>query len=217
VNSRGGFFDDRIQPAGILPLSSPYTGWGGNFLDFDNDGDLDLFIANGSAHFMQGMPPLLVENRGDGTFVDARTRGGPLFRQAFNARGSGALDFDNDGRMDLLLTTLGDRAMLWHNVDRGTNHWLSVQLEGRRCNRDGFGAQVRVTVGARTQQTEARCPTSYVFQQDPRLHFGLGGQASADRIEVRWPGGATQTLTNITGNRVLRVVEPGEGRWPSRP
>jgi enediyne biosynthesis protein E4 len=213
LNSRGGFFEDRIQPSGILAISSQYTGWGGNFLDFDNDGDLDLFIANGDAHYLKGMPPLVLENRGDGSFTDASATGGPLFKRWLNARGSGAWDFDNDGRMDLLITTLGDRTVLWRNVGPSANHWLTLRLEGARGNRDGFGAQVRLTAGGRTLYAEARCPTSYVFQQDPRLHFGLGTSPAADRIELRWPGGQTQTLTNVAADRILQVTEPGPSRW----
>lgn len=215
VNSRGGLFDDRIQPSGLHALTSPYTGWGGNFLDLENDGDLDLFIVNGNAHFLEGMPPLLLENRGDGTFVDGAAKGGPLFKATLNGRGSAAWDFDNDGRIDLLITTLGGRAQVWRNTAPTAGHWLTLKLEGTQGNRDGFGAWVRLTAGGRTQATEARCPTSYVFQQDPRLHFGLGTSTAAERIEIRWPSGTSQVLTNLAADQVLRIVEPGTSRWPA--
>ncbi len=208
LSSRGGFFEDRIQTSGILDISSKFTGWGGNFLDHDNDGDLDLFIANGHAHFLQGMPPLLLENQGNASFRDASDRGGPFFQTLLSARGSGALDYDNDGRMDLLLTTLGERAYLLQNQFPATNHWLKLRLEGSRSNRDGFGALVTLHGGARTWHAEARCPTSYVFQQDPRLHFGLGGVTRIDRLEVRWPSGQTQTLTDVAVDRILHLREP---------
>jgi hypothetical protein len=208
LNSRGGFFEDRIQSSGILAVSSKYTGWGGCFSDFDNDGDLDVLIVNGHAHFLQGMPTLWLENRGDGSFTDASAKGGPFFHKLLNARGSGAFDADNDGRMDVLITTLGDRAVFLRNAGQTGNHWLCIQLEGTRGNRDGFGAQVRVTVRGRTQSAEARCPTSYVFQQDPRLHFGLGPQATADLVEIRWPSGQTQTLSQVAADQVLKVREP---------
>ncbi len=217
LNLGGGLFDDRIQASGILTVSSPYTGWGGNFLDYDNDGDLDLFIANGDPHFMRGMPPLLLANDGQAHFTDASAQGGPLFKRPVNARGSGAWDFDNDGRMDLFITSLGDRAELWRNVGQTGNHWLTLQLEGTRSNRDSFGAQVRLTAGGCTRSAEARCPTTYVFQQDPRLHFGLAEHRAADRIEIRWPSGQTLVLTNVAADRILRVTEPGERRWPTRP
>jgi hypothetical protein len=217
LNSPGGFFMDSIQTSGILQLTMPYTGWGGNFLDFDNDGDLDLFIANGDPHFLRGMPPLLIENAGNGSFRDARAWGGPLLSMPLNARGSGSWDFDNDGRLDLIMTRLGDHAVLWRNVDRTHQHWLTLELEGTLSNRDAFGTRVRLTAGGRTQYAEARCPTSYVFQQDPRLHFGLGSAAAIDQIEIRWPSDQTQILSQVAADRILKITEPGASRWPARP
>jgi hypothetical protein len=216
LNSRGGLFEDRIQSSGVLEVTLKYTGWGGNNLDFDNDGDQDLFVVNGHAHFLQPMPCLLLENRGDGFFTDAAAKGGPFFQTRLNGRGSGALDFDNDGRLDVVVAALAGRAVLLHNTGRNTHHWLTLTLEGTRGNRDGFGAQVKVTAGGRVQQAEARCPTTYVFQQDARLHFGLGGHAQADRVEIRWPGGQTQTLTNVAADRILKIREPGASRWSAK-
>jgi enediyne biosynthesis protein E4 len=210
INSPKHLFEDRIAPSGILNVSAKYVGWGGNFIDFDNDGDLDVFIANGDPHSLKGMPSLLLENTGSGNFVSAVEKGGSFFHRQLNLRGSGVFDLDNDGRLDLFLCSLGERAVLLHNQGRSGNHWLSLQLVGTRCNRDGFGAQVKVVVGNRVLQSEARCPTSYVFQQDPRLHFGLGQNTKADRIEIRWPkpSGQLQVLTDVTSDRVLLVKEP---------
>ena len=188
-------------------------GWGGNFLDYDNDGFQDVFIANGSPHFLKGMPALLLKNLGQAVFTNVSSKSGAFFKTLVNARGSGTFDFDNDGRMDLILTTLGDRAILLHNQSPKTNHWITLKLEGTRSNRDGFGAQVRVTAGGRTQLAEARCPTSYVFQQDARLHFGLGSAGEAERISIRWPTGQTQNLTNVPVDQILKIVEPGVSRW----
>jgi hypothetical protein len=210
INSNNGVFEDRIAASGILNVSSHYVGWGGNFIDFDNDGNLDIFIANGDPHSMKGMPSLLLENQGRATFVDAGEKGGPFFKREMNLRGSGVFDMDNDGRMDLLLTSVGGPAVLLHNRGTYPNHWLTLKLVGTHCNRDGFGAQVKVTAGTRTLQAEARCPTSYVFQQDPRLHFGLGQESKVDRIEIHWPkpSGQTQVLSNVAVDQILRVQEP---------
>ena len=216
INSKGGLFEDRIAASGLLSLTSEYTGWGGNFLDFDNDGDLDVFIANGDPHYQKGMPALLLENQGEGRFINASAKGGPFFQQKINARGSGAFDLDNDGRLDLVVTTLGERALVLRNIGPQQNHWLTLKLEGTRGNRDGFGSVVKVTAGGRTQTAEARCPTSYVFQQDSRLHFGLAGAAQAERVEIRWSSGQTQVLTNVPANQVLPVREPGESRWAGK-
>ena len=217
MNSKGGLFDDRIVPSGILNASAEYVGWGGSFLDYDNDGLQDIFIANGSPHFLKGMPALLLKNAGVATFTNVSSLGGVFFRTQVNARGCGAFDFDNDGRLDLVLTTLGDRAILLHNQAPKQNHWLTLKLEGTRSNRDGFGARAQVTTGGHTQYAEARCPTSYVFQQDTRLHFGLGSASSAKQITLRWPSGQSQTLTNVPADQILKIVEPGESRWRRGP
>ena len=211
LNSPGGLFEDRIGASGILSASAPYVGWGGCLVDFDNDGNLDVFIANGDPHVItQGMPSLLLRNQGRGSFVNAAAEGGPFFQRLLNLRGSGAFDLDNDGRMDLLVTALADPAILLHNRRPNANHWLTLKLVGTRGNRDGFGAQVAVTAGGRVFKAETRCPTNYLFQQDPRLHFGLGTAARVDRLEIRWPkpGGQTQVLTDVPVDRVLRVTEP---------
>jgi len=208
VNSPGGLFDDRVVASGVLNATSQYTGWGGSLFDFDNDGDDDIFIANGDPHYLKGSPSLLLENQGDGNFVNVSDRAGPFFQRQLNLRGCAAFDYDNDGRMDLVLTSLGDHAILLHNCLSTTGHWLTLKLVGSRSNRDGFGARVSVIVGARTLRREARCPTSYLFQQDPRLHFGLGADARVDRIEIRWPSGQTQTIANPSIDRLLQIREP---------
>jgi hypothetical protein len=208
LNSPGGFFDDRVVASGVLSASAHYTGWGGNFVDYDNDGDLDAFIANGDAHFMKGSTSLLLQNNGAAVFANVSAEAGGFFQRPLNLRGSGALDYDNDGRMDLVLTSLGDRAVLLHNRHASANHWLTLKLVGSRSNRDGVGALVKVVVGQRTLHAQARCPTSYVFQQDPRLHFGLGDAVTVDRIEIRWPSGQTQTVAAPPIDQVLRVEEP---------
>lgn len=216
INSKGGLFDDRIVASGILSAAGQYVGWGGNFLDYDNDGHLDIFIANGDPHFQKGMPSLLLKNLGAATFSNVSAHAGPFFATRINARGSAAFDFNNDGWPDLLLTTLGDRAILLRNHGAQAHHWITLQLEGVRGNRDAFGARLTLTAGGLTQFAQSRCPTSYVFQQGPRLHFGLGRQATVERLEIRWPAGQIQTLTNLPADQILRVREPGESRWPAR-
>ncbi len=208
LNSREGFFDDRVAASGVLNLTSQYTGWGGNFLDVDNDGDLDLFVANGDPHYLKGMPSLLLENQGRATFVNASDRGGAFFQRTLNLRGSATADFDNDGRMDVVVTRLGDRAILLRNRQPTGHHWLTVKLAGTRGNRDGFGAWVKVVTASRTLEVEARCPTSYVFQSDSRLHFGLGADTAVERLEIRWPAGQSQTIANPAIDQVLTLREP---------
>jgi enediyne biosynthesis protein E4 len=210
INSSNGLFEDRIVASGILNVSAKYVGWGGALLDFDNDGDLDIFIANGDPHSMKGTPSLLLGNQGNAIFVNAADQAGPFFKREVNLRGCGVFDMDNDGRLDILLTSLGGRAVLLHNQGTYPHHWLTLKLVGTRCNRDGFGAQVKVVAGKHMFQAEARCPTSYVFQQDPRLHFGLGRESKVDRIEIRWPKPSrqTQVLANVAVDQIMQVKEP---------
>ena len=210
LGSPHGLFEDRIMASGIGQLKAQYTSWGGNLLDFDNDGKLDAFIANGDLHYMVGWESLLLENRGDGTFTDAAAKGGAFFRSRFRGRGSAVADFDNDGRVDVLMTTLADRPVLLRNRDRSGNHWISLDLEGTKSNRDGFGARVTVTAGGKSHVAEARCQSGYLFQGDRRLHFGLGTSGAVDRIEIRWPSGQTQVLSNVKVDQILKVREPGD-------
>lgn len=210
VNSELGFFEDRIEASRILLASAEHTGWGGAFLDFDNDGDLDIFIANGDPHYLKGMLPLLLENDGTGVFRNVSERGGTFFRKQVNARGCGTWDFDNDGREDIVLTTLAGEAIVLRNQGANGNHYLDVRLEGTRNNRDGLGAQVRVVAGEREWRAEMRCPTSYVFQSALRLHFGLGAATRVDRIDVRWPGERWQSLTDVAVDQTILLREPGD-------
>ena len=205
-----GIYDDRMRESGLGLLTARFVGWGGCFLDFNNDGNLDIFIANGDAHYLAGWESLLLENRGDGTFEDAATKGGVYFRTKVRARGSAVADFDNDGRMDLLVTAMGDRCFLLRNRDNSGNHWLTLDLQGTRSNRDGFGALVTVSAGGKQYSAESRCAFGFLMQSDRRLHFGLNKATTVDRIEIRWPSKQIQELTNVKVDQILKVREPGE-------
>lgn len=205
-----GIYDDRMMASGLGSLTAQFVGWGGCFLDFDNSGTLDIFIANGDPHYLVGWESLLLENRGDGTFTDAAAKGGAYFSTKVNARGSAVADYDNDGRMDIIATAVGDRPFLLRNRDKSGGHWLTLDLEGSRSNRDGFGARVRVTAAGRTRCDEARCGFGFLMQSDRRLHFGLGAAAQVDRIEIRWPSGLVQQLADVSVDQILKVREPGQ-------
>lgn len=212
VGAPGGLFDDRIMASGIGPMKAQYASWGGSFVDFDNDGNLDVFIVNGDLHYLNGWEALLFEGDGTGAFKDAAPKGGAFFRTKFRGRGATVLDFDNDGRMDLLTTNIADRPVLLRNRDASGNAWITLDLEGTKSNRDGFGAKVTLKAGGRTVRAEARCPTTYLFQGDRRLHFGLGKATVVDSIEIAWPSGLGQRLANVRPGQILKVKEPGERR-----
>jgi hypothetical protein len=209
-----GIYDDRMMASGLGALTAQFVGWGGCALDFDNSGKLDIFIANGDPHYLVGWESLLLENRGDGTFTDAAAKGGAYFKTKVNARGSAVADYDNDGRMDIIVTTIGDRPFLLHNRDKSGNHWLKVDLQGVKSNRDGFGAKVKLTAGGKTLFGEARCAFGFLMQSDRRLHFGLGKATRVDRMEIRWPSGVVQELTNVPVDQILKVREPAEQKAP---
>ena len=205
-----GRYEDRMLASGLGSLTARLVGWGGCFLDFDNDGDLDIFIANGDAHYLVGWESLLLENTGEGKYIDAAEKGGAYFRTKVRARGSAVADYDNDGRMDVLVTTMGDRPFLLHNRDRTANHWLTLDLVGTKSNRDGFGATVTVSAGANQYFAEARCACGFLMQSDRRLHFGLGQATKVDRITIHWPSHTLQELTDLKTDQILKVVEPGD-------
>ena len=205
-----GLFDDRMMASGLGSLTAQFVGWGGCFLDFDNSGKLDIFIANGDPHYLVGWESLLLENRGDGTFADAAAKGGAYFTTKVRARGSAVADYDNDGRVDIIVTTIGDRPFLLHNRGKSGNHWLTLDLEGTKSNRDGFGAKVKVAAGGKTHFAESRCAFGFLMQSDRRLHFGLGRATTVDRVEIQWPSKQVQELTNVKVDQILKVREPGE-------
>jgi hypothetical protein len=209
-----GLYDDAMMGSSLGALTRRFVGWGGSFLDIENDGDLDLFIANGDALFLLGSEMLLLENDGSGKFSDGAKRGGAVFSAKVRGRGAAAADYDNDGRMDLLATVMADRVMLLHNRGAVSNQWIALRLEGTVSNRDGFGALVKVTAGGKQLHAQARCGFGFLTQGDPRVHFGLGTSASIEEIEIRWPSKQVQRLTNIKPGQILIVREPGTRPTP---
>lgn len=203
-----GWYDDRMFASGLGELTRRAVGWGGVFLDMDNDGDPDLVVGTGSAFVLEGTAPLLLINDGRARFSDGAEAGGAVFSQAINVRGAAVLDFDNDGRLDVLLTALADRVCLLRNRSSGPNHWLKLRLEGSRSNRSGLGALVSAQVAGRVLRAEALCPTGFLCQGDPRIHLGLGAATKVERLEIRWPSGQVQTLEGVAADRILDVREP---------
>ena len=145
---------------------------------------------------------------GKGAYTDAAGKGGAYFKTKVRARGSAVADFDNDGRMDVLVTTMGDRPFLLHNRDQSGNHWITLDLVGTKSNRDGFGAAVSLKASGKDYFAESRCAFGFLMQSDRRLHFGLEKAATIDRIQITWPSRQVQELTNVKPDQVLKVVEP---------
>ena len=203
-----GDYVDRMMASGLGGLTAQYVGWGCNFIDFDNAGKLDIFMANGDPFRMVGWQSLLLENDGQGNFRNAVAKGGAYFRTPVRARPSVVLDYDNDGKMDLLVGLMGDRPVLLHNRDHSGNHWITLALRGTKSNRAGWGALVEVTAGGKTCVQEDRCPSGFLSQGDPRIHFGLGQAPIVKQIQIKWPSGTVQTLTDVKVDQILQVTEP---------
>ena len=217
-NNGDGSFSYTSSASGIRQLSLLHSGWGMRLFDFDNDGWKDLFVAQGhvndlieqtrpNLHYRE--PMLLARNTGNG-FVDISSEAGLIFEQSFVARGLAIGDIDNDGRLDLVVSTNEGPALLLHNETANANHWLLLKLVGHKSNRDAIGAEVKVFTADRQQMATVSTAGSYLSSSDKRLHFGLGKETSVDKIEIRWPSGIRQTLKHILADQILSIDEP---RW----
>ena len=200
-------FKDITEPAGIAQLTAQYVSWGTGVYDFDNDGLRDIFIAHGGLIHMIPQEHSVFRNLGNGQFADVSTGAGPFFQLKTVARGACFADYDNDGKVDLFMVNLGAQGYLLHNVSPGANHWLAIQLVGKKSNRDGIGAKVEVAAGGVKQRAERVSGSGYLSQDDARLHFGLGNAAKADTVTVTWPSGTVQTLHDVAADRVVTVEE----------
>jgi len=215
VNVGDDYFEDYTAALGIAEMSGQYVSWHGDFLDYDNDGDLDLFITNGDAHYLEHtQETLLLANvpweGGGRTFVDVSGESGDFFRHRCVSRGAAAGDYDNDGDLDLFVLHLDQPSQLLRNDGGNARHWLLIDLEGTASNRDGIGVRVTLKVGERVQIAEALNGSGYISQNDPRVHFGLGAHSRVDTITVRWPSGRVQQLVDVAADQVLAVKEPSQ-------
>ncbi len=208
--NRGEYFEDRTTPAGLAVVCGQYVGWGGILFDYDCDGYLDVYVANGDAHKEFPDEAVLVRNDGKGNFVDVAKRSGDYFHQKFVSRGATWGDFDNDGDPDLLVANLNDAPRLLRNDGGNRNHWLSIEAKLPNGKSDAIGARIAVVAGDLRQIQDLVPVRGYLSQGDPRLHFGLGKADRADRVEIRWPDGRTSSLENVEANQFLQVVQPAK-------
>ncbi len=206
-------FGDVADTVGLAYISLPMVGWGCTFLDFDNDGLLDVAVVNGSTLENPENPSLLVPQKPflfhyDGTeFHDVVGEIAPAIDRPLNARGLAAADFDNDGDLDLAISCNRGPLILLRADGAEKRNWLKISLEGIKSNRQGIGALVRVTANGRTDTRAYGSQGSYLSQHATALHFGLGQAGSAERIEVIWPGGRRQILRNVKSRQMLHLRE----------
>ena len=215
-SNRDGTFTYASTPSGLAGMTLSHSGWGVRFFDFDNDGWKDLLIAQGhdvdtieqtNPNLRYREPMLLAHNTGKG-FVDVSLSSGEVFKQAWVARGMAIGDLDDDGRLDAVVTTNDGPAYVLHNETASANHWLLLNLVGHKSNRDSIGASVKLVTASGQQFATVTTAGSYLSSGDKRVHFGLGRQKSIESIEIRWPSGIVQTLSNIPGDQILQIDEP---------
>ena len=207
-------FTDVAYAAKIAAVSLPYVGWGTNFFDYDNDGWVDLFVVNGHVYPQlpnYRQPRLFHRNNRDGTFTEIASQFGSIFTELHASRGVAFGDIDNDGDIDLLISDLDGPPQLLRNDNGNANNSILIKTVGVKSNRDGIGARVKVVAGDLAQIDEVRSGDSYLSQSDLRLHFGLEKRTKIDLIEVRWPSGVVDKITNVGVNRILTIKE-GQGK-----
>jgi len=211
-------YEDRTVSSQLASFTRSYVGWGTKFIDFDNDGNLDLLIVNG--HINQAIentrqdvkykePPLLLRNDGKGRFENLRERAGPVFTAAYSARGLAVGDFDNDGALDAIFTCLNAPPVLLHN-NAGKGHaWVGFDLQGTKSNRDAIGARITVAAGNRKLTRWIVGGSSYLSSHDKRVIIGLGDFAAGSvDAAISWPSGLVQKLSGIKVRQYHHILEP---------
>ena len=217
-NLGGGMFEDATTASRIAVLSAARAGWGNGLFDFNNDGWKDLLTANShaddnveqlaAAHYRQ--PNSIFANLGDGTFWDVSATVGNDFQVPRAHRGCAFADFNNDGKIDVVVSSLQDTAELWQNVSPGKNNWIILKLIGTKSNRDGIGARVRIG----KQYNHMTSSVGYASSTHFGVHFGLGRMSKVDEVEIRWPSGIVQVLHDVPPNQRLQIREPERSSSP---
>jgi hypothetical protein len=220
-NNQDESFEDVAAAQSVAQATRLLSGWGLKYFDFDNDGNVDLILANGHPDDMIAeyslqvtwKEPLLLFRQGDdGKLHNVSAQGGAAFQKMFNARGLAVGDYDNDGAVDVLVCVNGDAPLLLKNNAARGNHWLGVQLEGVTCNRDAIGARIYWSAGGKKRSRLKNSGGSYLSSHDPRVVLGIGMAAKIDELEIHWPGPSKQIdkFTNVPIDRYIRITE-GKG------
>ena len=211
-NAGNGLFEDITEESGVAGPLAGKGSWGAAFIDFDNDGDLDIVAANGTAEELILQYPLLLENDGKGHFKNTGQQHGAYFSTKRSGRGLAIWDYDNDGDMDIIVShvDLQATAALLRNDGGNSNHWLGLTLMGKDGPASAIAAKVVATAGGKRQVLVNQWATSYLSNNDPRLHIGLGSANSIDTLEIFWTGGRKEVFNNIAADRYITVME-GKG------
>ena len=222
-NNHDETFDDQARASGIAAATRLMSGWGLKFFDYDNDGNLDLFLSNGNPDdliqvYHQDVsyeePLLLFHGNSKGSFQDVSAQSGPVFAKPLSARGMAVGDFDNDGAVDVLISVNDGAPVLLRNRAGKQNHWLGVHLVGTKANRDAVGARISYQAGDLKRSRTKVGGGSFLSSHDPRLVLGVGERTKIDWLEVKWPTPSkrVERFTDLPTDRYIKIVE-GEGKW----
>jgi enediyne biosynthesis protein E4 len=215
-NLKDGSFDYVTSATGLGQISLLHSGWGVRFMDYDNDGWKDLFIAQShvmdtiqvnepNLHYREA--PLLLHNELGKKFSDVSAMSGEVFHQQWAARGLATGDINNDGKLDVVVTSNDGPAWVLLNQTESSNHWITLNLVGTKSNRDGIGAQVKISTANGDQFATVTTSSSYQSSSDKRPHFGLGSADSIREIEIRWPSGIRQMIKDVKADQILKITE----------
>jgi len=208
-NLGNGLYADITESSGIARLMDRKGGWGAALYDYDNDGDLDLITANGTAEELILQYPLLLENDGKGRFKDVGKAHGEYFSSKRSGRGLAVWDYDNDGDMDLVIShvDLQASATVLRNDGGNKNNWLGLTLEGEQGLASGIGAKISLSVSGKKQVFVNQWTTGYLSNKEPRVHAGLGKASIVDELKINWPDGTEEVFNNIKVNQYIKVVK----------
>lgn len=216
LNQGGGLFLDAAYETQIGLSATSMSGWGNGAYDFDNDGYKDLFTANSHVseniqlyrHYEYKLPNAVFRNQGDGTFRDVTGKAGPAMNVARPHRGCAFGDLNNDGRVDVVVSVIGEKPEVLYNSSPVDHHWILIELEGTQSNRDAIGTEIRVTgESGFPQYNHVTTSVGYASASDKRAHFGLGSDTLVREIELRWPSGKVQVLEDVPVDQILRIKE----------
>ena len=188
--------------------SGQFVGWSSSFLDYDNDGDADIFKANGELKHLYGQEDQLFDNVGAGKFNDISLDLSAYFREENVGRGACMGDYDNDGDLDIYIVNLDGQGKFLRNNKGNQANWILLNLIGTSSNRDGIGCRIKISTGNQVQTAQKKSTTGYLSQNDSRVHLGLANAQIIDKIEIKWPSGKYQFLENVEVNQILKIIEP---------
>ena len=216
-NNRNESFTDVARRLGVAQPTRLLSGWGLKFFDYDNDGEVDLILANGHPDDMiesysqqvKYREPLLLFHQENGRLRNVSAEAGPAFTKMFAARGLAIGDYNNDGRPDVLIGNNGAAPLLLRNNSGQANHWLGLQLQGTKCNRDAIGARITWSAGGVKRSRLKNSGGSYLSSHDPRVVLGLGTATKLDWLEIRWPPPSrkVERYTDLPADRYIKIIE----------